>query len=52
MLRAVLVDVGGTLWPDHLAGDRSDEPTLASLALLLPGIAPDDSLAAASCAAR
>jgi len=46
MLRAVLVDVGGTLWPDRLTGDRSDDPILARLAKLLPGIAPAESLAA------
>src|SRR5262252_1228261 len=46
MLHAVLVDVGGTLWPDHFSGQRSDEPVLARLVKLLPGIAPDDGLAA------
>jgi FMN phosphatase YigB (HAD superfamily) len=52
MLRAVLVDVGGTLWPDRLTGDRSDDPILARLAKLLPGIAPAESLAALRVAPR
>jgi FMN phosphatase YigB (HAD superfamily) len=38
MLHGVLVDVGGTLWPDRLTGDRSDERILAGLEKLLPGI--------------
>lgn len=52
MLRAVLVDVGGTLWPDHFGGHRSDETVLACLANLLPGIAPAESLAALRAALR
>jgi FMN phosphatase YigB (HAD superfamily) len=47
MLRAVLVDVGGTLWPNDLGGNAgSNKPILARLAKLLPGIAPAQSLAA------
>jgi FMN phosphatase YigB (HAD superfamily) len=52
MPRAVLVDVGGTLWPDRLGGHGSDEIILARLASLLPGIAPADSLAALRAALR
>ena len=52
MLRAVLVDVGGTLWPDLLTDDRSDDPILARLAKLLPDIAPAESLAALRAALR
>src|SRR5919199_399022 len=40
MLRAVLVDVGGTLWPDRLTGQLSDEHCLARLAALLPELDP------------
>jgi len=36
MLRAVLMDVGGTLWPDRLTGRSADEHCLARLAALLP----------------
>lgn len=36
MLRAVLMDVGGTLWPDRLTGQLSDEHSLARLAALVP----------------
>src|SRR5437660_7788770 len=36
MLRAVLLDVGGTLWPDRLTGRSTDEPCLPQLAALLP----------------
>src|SRR5919199_4125615 len=47
MLRAVLVDVGGTLWPNDLGGNAgSDETIRARLAKLLPEIAPAQSLAA------
>jgi FMN phosphatase YigB (HAD superfamily) len=46
MLRAVLLDVGGTLWPDQLSGRGSDEIMLARLATLLPGLAPAESLSA------
>ena len=52
MLSAVLVDVGGTLWPDLLTDDRSDDPILARLAKLLPDIAPAESLAALRAALR
>src|ERR1051326_1537598 len=52
MLRAVLVDVGGTLWPDPLGGHGSDAIILARLASLLPGIAPAESLAAFRAALR
>ena len=46
MLRAALVDVGGTLWPEHLVSHGSDETIQARLANLLPGIAPAERLAA------
>ena len=36
MLRAVLMDVGGTLWPDRLTGRLADEHCLARLAALVP----------------
>ena len=36
MLKAVLMDVGGTLWPDRLTGRFADEPCLARLAALVP----------------
>jgi FMN phosphatase YigB (HAD superfamily) len=52
MLRAVLVDVGGTLWPDQFTGPRSDEPVLARLAELLPGVTPAESLAVLRAALR
>jgi HAD superfamily hydrolase (TIGR01662 family) len=38
MLRAVLMDVGGTLWPDRPTGYLSDEHCLTGLAALLPDI--------------
>jgi hypothetical protein len=52
MLGAMLVDVGGTLWPDHFSGQRSDEPVLARLAKLLPGITPAEGLAVLRAALR
>ena len=36
MLRAVILDVGGTLWPDRLTGGSADEHHLPQLAALLP----------------
>lgn len=44
MLRAVLVDVGGTLWPDRLTGHSSDEHCLTELARLLPDLDAGQSL--------
>jgi FMN phosphatase YigB (HAD superfamily) len=52
MLRAVLLDVGGTLWPDQLGGHGSDEIILSRLAALLPGLAPAESLSALRSALR
>ena len=52
MLRAVLVDVGGTLWPDHPSADRSDGPILARLAKLLPDSPPAERLDALRAALR
>lgn len=52
MLRAVLVDVGGTLWPERLTGERSDDAILAKLEALLPGLPPADSLAVLRAALR
>ena len=40
MLRAVLMEVGGTLWPDRLTGQSSDEHCLARLATLVPALDP------------
>jgi FMN phosphatase YigB (HAD superfamily) len=42
---AVLLDVGGTLWPDALSATLSSEPVLQQLAVLLPDIEPADALA-------
>jgi HAD superfamily hydrolase (TIGR01509 family) len=39
MLRAVLLDVGGTLWPDHVTAHASTDPRL-ELARLLPELDP------------
>jgi putative hydrolase of the HAD superfamily len=44
VLRAVLMDVGGTLWPDRLIGGVAQDRILARLAELLPGVAPERSL--------
>jgi FMN phosphatase YigB (HAD superfamily) len=52
MLRAVLVDVGGTLWPEHLVGQVANETILARLTTVLPGLAPAESLAALRAALR
>jgi FMN phosphatase YigB (HAD superfamily) len=52
MLRAVLVDVGGTLWPDRLSGHSLDQAILARLATLLPGLEPAESLDALRTALR
>src|SRR6266568_4264805 len=52
MLGAVLVDVGGTLRPDHFSGQRSDEPVLARLAKLLPGMTRAKSLGVLRAALR
>jgi phosphoserine phosphatase len=38
MLRAVLLDVGGTLWPDRLTAQVAADPCLERLGRLLPGI--------------
>lgn len=45
MLSAVLLDVGGTLWPDGLGAPLSPAPILEQLAALLPDIDPADALA-------
>ena len=52
MLRAVLVDVGGTVWPDRLTGQRADDGCLARLARLLPSLDPAESLATLRAALR
>ena len=52
MLRAVLVDVGGTLWPDRLAARQVDEPCLAELARLVPNLDPAQTLAVLRAALR
>src|ERR1051325_7000943 len=53
MLRAVLLDVGGTLWPNDLGGDAdSDATVLARLAQLLPASVPARSLVALRAALR
>jgi FMN phosphatase YigB (HAD superfamily) len=38
MLRAVLLDVGGTLWPDRLTAHVAADPCLEQLERLLPGV--------------
>jgi len=40
MLRAVLLDVGGTLWPDQPTGQVPDEHCLERLAALVPEVDP------------
>src|SRR5213080_2841962 len=52
MLRAVLVDVGGTLWPDRLTAQVPDDRCLAQLARLLPTLEPTQTLAALRAALR
>ena len=52
MLRAVLVDVGGTLWPDRPTGQVPDDRYLAQLARLLPSLEPAQTLAALRAALR
>jgi beta-phosphoglucomutase-like phosphatase (HAD superfamily) len=52
MLTAVLLDVGGTLWPDRLIGHPSDEQTLAQLAALVPEVHPPECLRALRAALR
>lgn len=39
-LRAALVDVGGTIWPDRATVDPPPAATLVRLAAVLPGVAP------------
>jgi putative hydrolase of the HAD superfamily len=46
MLRAVLVDVGGTLWPDRLTVRLGDDVCLERLTRLLPTLEPTHTLAA------
>lgn len=46
MLRAALLDVGGTLWPDRLTAPVSDDPCLEQLGGLLPGVDPAQALPA------
>jgi FMN phosphatase YigB (HAD superfamily) len=45
LLSAVLVDVGGTLWPDSLAAHLTSDPCLERLRLLLPEFDAVDVLA-------
>jgi FMN phosphatase YigB (HAD superfamily) len=45
MLRAVLLDVGGTLWPDRLTPHLATDPCLEQLRQLLPHIDPGQALA-------
>src|SRR2546425_3269891 len=52
MLRAVLVDVGGTLWPDRPTGQVPDDWYLAQLTRLLPSLEPAQTLAALRAALR
>lgn len=44
MLSAVLLDVGGTLWPEVLGARLSPAPILEQLAVLLPDVDPADAL--------
>jgi len=44
MLRAVLLDVGGTLWPERMASADRDDGRLARLQLLLPSVDPHQAL--------
>ena len=46
------MEVGGTLWPDRLTGQLSDDNCLARLAALLPGVEAAQSLAALRAALR
>lgn len=41
-LRAALVDVGGTIWPDRATVDPPAAATVARLATVLPGVAPEE----------
>jgi FMN phosphatase YigB (HAD superfamily) len=52
MLRAVLLDVGGTLWPDRLTGHLPDEQCLARIAALVPEVDPAQCLDALRAALR
>jgi hypothetical protein len=52
VLSAVLLDVGGTLWPDALSPTLSPTPILEQLAELLPGMEPADALAQLRAALR
>jgi FMN phosphatase YigB (HAD superfamily) len=44
MLRAALLDVGGTLWPDKMAPRADYEPCLREVGRLLPGVDPRHAL--------
>ena len=44
MLRAVLLDVGGTLWPDRLAPASGPDGRLERVRILLPGTDPRQAL--------
>jgi len=46
MLHAVLLDVGGTLWPDRLTAHVSSDACLEQLGWLLPNLDPVRALAA------
>jgi FMN phosphatase YigB (HAD superfamily) len=52
VLRAVLVDVGGTLWPNRLSVQLSDDDCVSQLARLLPTLEPTRALAALRSALR
>jgi putative hydrolase of the HAD superfamily len=52
VLSAVLLDVGGTLWPDALSPTLSPTPILEQLAELLPGLEPAHALAQLRAALR
>jgi FMN phosphatase YigB (HAD superfamily) len=45
MLRAALVDVGGTLWPDRLTRHVGSDPCIEQLGRLLPGVDAAQALA-------
>ena len=49
MLSAVLLDVGGTLWPEPIAAADRDDGRLARLQLLLPSVDPHRALEVLKC---
>lgn len=52
MLRAAIVDVGGTLWPNQLGVTPSDETVLECLARVVPSCEPVDTLSRLRAALR